>query len=365
MYPILPSNQTDIVKPSKLQRSILDNIEVITAEKGKQDKGQVIHLLANLTTYPFTIKQRVETKFQNQNLLDRFQIATFSALSHLSLQMLTSYIGELNEDDFQDLVKEKTTNKLFKSLLELIKQEIGGIDGSEWIQANDLVKMIVAALMQSKNPYNDETWQLIIQCITINFTIQQELEATTRYKELLKIVLPNFLRIENTEMIEHFIEDVYQNSFFYEFNEVELSLIDKNYNVVVENFINFEFEDTFGTTKPISKFPNQEIRHVCLDDLIEFCHTENEHVNKTCSEYLVMRLIIALRRYITDVKLLYKCPVTKLQQEELMIILSGLQKVEAFKELKVVYKLLVQLLPLIKQQNLMDETKKLLYRFNH
>lgn len=375
MYPILPQNQKDNIKLTKLQEEIIENISIIEVGTNQDQEGQLLQFLAALVTFPNSLRQRIVSKFEKQKLIDKFNIPTYNAFSHLSLRLLKQKIDQYDGQSLQNFINDRTIQKVFRSLNEVVLIQLGGLDNNEWIEANVITKSIIGKMMKTEAKYDEEIWKLIIQSITINFDSDHTLKQSggDTYQDTIEVVLPEFLETDNQTLINQFINDVYKNSILYEFNNIELNLLppqdkyEELYDETINKFIQFNFNDTFGTTKPIEEFPNQAIRYDCLNQLIKFCKIDHEKLNDTSVKYLTRRVVICLRRYISDLKLLNKCPMPQIQQRELSIILNGLielteNSTNASKFSKI-YKLLVKLIPLIKQEKVLLKIETLLTRF--
>lgn len=396
MYPILPRNQSDETKLSKLQQVIIENIEIIDVGENQQQEGQILQFLATVVTFPIALRQRVVSKFEEQNMIDKFNIATFNAFSHTSLRIIRQkidYFNNVTKNDnksLQNFVNDKTIHKLFRSLNEIVLVQLSGFDNKEWLEANEILKIVISKMMKSEEKYDEEVWQLIIQSININYKIDYDVskaKSQTIYQALIEIVLPNFLETNNKPLISQCIEDVYEHSFLYEFNNFELDLLEENKpkkeeekeeeikvkekeekmnEIIIDRFVNYNFNDTFGTTKPVIEFPNQAIRLDCLHQLIKFCEIDHENLNEISKRILMKRVVICLRRYMSDLKLVNKCPMPQIQQRELSLILTGLIELTENKSnskiFNKLYKLLVKLIPLVKQEKTLLQIETLLSR---
>ncbi|KAK6463936.1 hypothetical protein DFJ63DRAFT_56528 [Scheffersomyces coipomensis] len=369
-YPILPDNQGDNVKPSKLQRAVLNNLTIIQIDDGNI-KSQIIQQLSNIIVYPFGTRLRIEQKLTNNKLINgnKFKLPTFIAISHLSLELLREKLLELNGDDFAILLKDKGINKILKSLLEVIKSRSIGIVSKEksqiWIESNVIVKNIIKQLIESGQDIDEELWKLIVESIKLCFvnnkdddkkSNEDELINIEQYQSLIEIILPRLIETSGNKILEDFIETIYENSFLYEFDESESLMIkesNNDSNELISLIIKFNFNETFGSTKTIKKFNNKCTRFNCLTELIKFCLIPQESIlNITSQNYFIIRSIFCIRRFISDQKLLYKCPISKIQQQELLIILRGIIDIrqrEQAKEVEQKFKqlngLMVKLIP--------------------
>lgn len=362
-YPVLPSNALDTNKPSKLQASIVKNLEVIDVSDAAI-QTITIQQLSNIIVYPFALRDRIQLKLSNNVILDKVKIPTFVAMSELCIKLLKKKL--LLVDDWNIIVREKGINKILKSLLQVIGNKFRGMnDEPVWIEANEILKSIVERVSKSENDKalwdlikeDDELWALIMSVITLCFDEgdddKYEDINMKQYKDLIELVLPKL--IENQKqgpLVSSFLETVYRNSYLYEFNEVE-TLLNEGQDIEgrIEGYTNYQFTKYFGTTRPIVRKANVKTKLNCLHELIKFAKEPvHEELNAPAQKLLICRAAFTLRRFINDQRLLGNCPISKIQQNELVIILGGLisldnileQQKDNFRKLR---KLLIKLVP--------------------
>ena len=170
-------------------------------------------------------------------------------------------------------------------------------------------------------------------------------------------------------MIEDLVIKLYENSYLYKFNDLEIRLMDQEKYTVdktIDNLTLYKFDEFFGTTESIEKYPNLRIRLNCLEQLINFLlgkdtNTDSQKIvlKQLCEKYLILRASFTFRRILNDIKLVYKCPIPIVQQKELLMILNGLNELSVNDgnndDLKKLSRLLIQLIPYSSRINNLDK----------
>ena len=133
MYPVLPSNQSDNAKPTNLQNSILQNLKLLSNVDNNinlrpEFEPLVIQQLSNIIIYPYGIRNRIETKLQNNEIVKN-KLPTFVAFSHLSLNLLNENLNNF-DGVFSSIGNDNAIMKCLKSLLEIIENKSIGINNS-------------------------------------------------------------------------------------------------------------------------------------------------------------------------------------------------------------------------------------------
>ncbi|EGW32469.1 uncharacterized protein SPAPADRAFT_55914 [Spathaspora passalidarum NRRL Y-27907] len=367
-YPILPTNQLDDVKPTSLQASVIENLNLIDVKESPAIQSLVIQQLGVMIIYPFGIRSRIESKLTSNKLItDKFKLPTFVALGHVSLEILLEKLNSFEDSQFSVLIQDRGALKCLKSFIEIIDNHAEGVKSREkpaWILANQGIYFIIKQLLaHDSSVQDDEMWKLIIQDIKLCFQSTQENQDVKieQYKELSELILPNLLartKNDSTELLSEYVEILYDNSFLYEFNEWEKTVFDqyKNNNSsdeLIEQLTNYPFEEVFGTTTPLVKYDNYKSRITCLQELIKFSKPSfsgtTRELQTISQKFLVARASFCSRRFISDQRLLYKCPIPIVQQRELMIILNGLGELRGEHDNKTnqtkLYRLLIKLIP--------------------
>ena len=75
---------------------------------------------------------------------------------------------------------------------------------------------------------------------------------------MIELVLPELLKYENNQhMIEDLVIKLYENSYLYKFNDLEIRLMDQEKYTVdktIDNLTLYKFDEFFGTTESIEKY---------------------------------------------------------------------------------------------------------------
>lgn len=335
-YPILNGGQDD-EKPSILQSNILKNFEILDFP---EIQPQLVQLLVSFATYPLGIRARIE-----QRLGQKYKIPTFIALSHSCIDILKKKLAVADDS----LYTNESIRNLLYPLLEITLARLCGIKSrsvSLWQECNEQIVVIVAKIATSQREFDEEAWQLVLKCITECITTvsdrSQEAESIAQYEKLAALLVPDmFLR--QPQLIEPYAQCLFENSFFYEFDSVESSIVKNPDAITLLN--NFNFDASFGTAKSLVYFSNISTRQQCLEQLIHHSTTKEQTAfSERCQQLLLARAAICLRKVVSDCGLLYKCPLPKIQQLELRRLLESLQLLGG-DNIVYVHRLLVELVP--------------------
>lgn len=377
-YPVLPDKSSDSVRMSKLQQSVIENLKIIDS-KDVKIQSQVIQQLGNIAVYPYGTRDRIALKIlQNKAIANQVKIPSFVAVSHEAIKLISLKLVQV--DDYQTLIEDKGINRVLKSLLEINKNKSTGIDREPkklWILSSEILKLVIEKLI-AEDCKDGELWDLIMNGITLciednEATEFQENINLKQYNDLVEIVLAKLLKHPDTMLVKNFISTIYENSFLYTKDDTENDLINESKNdiqTLIDSVTLYNFDDTFGSTEPVEQHSNYQTRLKCLAELIKFCQDpENKYLNSIAQEFLICRASFCLRRFISQVKLVYRCPMPKIQQQELLMILSGIIDTAVLDELnaqqfKKLYTLLIKLVPFstkVKQLDKLLET--ILQRF--
>lgn len=364
-YPVLKPSLNDTSKPTDLQKSVLDNLLLID-KKGQHEEilAGIIQQLGLISSYPYEIRGRIEAKLKNVE--GKLKIPSFIAISDMALEMLDLKLHELSS--ISVLLADKGFDKLARSLLYLVHYKAEGIVGVNneplWVRCNELIVYLVKRLMSEsvdKVKNEKDVWNLLVECISVCFeslTESQEKHNVRQYEQLTQSILPVLFstQIDQGALVEEFVYNVYKQSFLYELNDVERDLVgdllasgsndmESAYRVLAD----FLFEDSFGTTVQLPVYRNREIRLKCLTELFSFA-SSSDRSSLIAMKCLITRSAFTLRRFTASERLLLKRPLPKIQQEEIYIILKGLQSVQhraSASQMAGIYKLLSQAIPYV------------------
>lgn len=359
-YPVLSPNQSDDTKLTALQKTVIANLKLID-ERGTGDDilASVILLLSAISAYPYATKQKIEAKLKSK-FEGRLKIPTFKALSQAAFDLLSAKLDNLT--NFKVLLVDNGFGRVVSSLLFLVQHKASGIshEGEEplWVRCNETILHLTTRVL-SENlqdiKSNGEVWKLVVECITVNFNSDDSYNVR-HYEQLTDQVLPVLFALEEeqAELIAKLIHDVYQQSFLYEMNEIEKELVktstgaDRDLRAVYDAFTQFDFSQSFGTTAMIKAYENHAIRLKCLTELFRFASASGSSAT-LAKKYLVARVAFTLRRFIADERLLYKKPLSIIQERELAIVFPGLVGVQESgrreEELQGLYRLVALCVP--------------------
>lgn len=343
-FPILPITELDHNRPTKLQLSVLDNLK--SMRLGDNDiTSNVFQLLSAMLVYPFgtrtVIERKLGPKFQG-----KIKIPTFIALSHYSLFFLREKLNEV--DDYSFFIKDKSVFKVLKALLEVIKSRTPGIVNSKhnhlWVDAISIFHILVKAIIQnngkdiSASPSATECWKLLLSTLTnyvdTNYVPDYEEYLLKQYFEIKHLILPAILSdFNNRFLLDDFVKCIYKNSFFYESDSHEGTLIssDMSINELIESFCAPLSDATFGSTNIPIPYSNHKTRTTCILELIEFAKLgkgSDHYLQRLSLEYFICRTAYSLKRFIAEARLLYKGPLPKIHQEEVLILLNAIIRLQ-------------------------------------
>jgi len=376
-YPVLPDKNSDSIRMSKLQRSVIENLRIIDSEDIKI-QSQVIQQLGNIAVYPYGTRDRIAMKIlKNKAIANQVKIPSFIAVSHEATKLMRQKLDKV--ENYQTLIEDKGINRVLKSLLEIIKNKSTGIEREPkklWIESSEILKLVIDSLIR-EDCKDGELWDLIMSgiklCISDNETTEDQEEINLKqYNDLMEIVFPRLLSHSDTSLVTAFVANIYKNSFLYEKDDTELDIINdenKSHPLLMTDAVTLiDFDETFGSTKPVEKHKNYKTRVKCLQELIKFCQEpENQYFNSIAQEYLICRASFCLRRFLSDVKLVYRCPMPKIQERELLIILNGIINITTIDDknsphFRKLYKLLFKLVPFSAKVKNLDQLLEIIFQ---
>lgn len=341
-YPVLPHRASDEEKPSKLQAAVLDNLEKIHTHN-PQVASAVVQQLATMVVFPFGVKSRIEQRVAGK-LNGTANLPTFHALSRRSMGLLRAKLSALQ--DLSPLVQDGGMLRVLRSLLEMIRQKpafLGDkLQAPIWLEAEDTVQYLTTRLMADQGAMLDKSsqseayWKTVLDTLTICFEVadsQHEASAMAQYKLLSREIFPVLLGKEDRaeKLFSDFLARVFEELYLYELNDIESGLEDQNASAYSAEGLSaftrklccYDFDASVGTTAHIVPFSDSQIRLMCLAELCSFAAKNH----KTAIEMLVCRASFCLRRFVADARLLYRAPLPRIQQRELVVILRALPPV--------------------------------------
>lgn len=364
-YPVLKSGLSDTSRPTELQKSVLENLLLIS-KKGEHENilSSVIQQLAMISSYPFETRSRIEAKLKN--IEGKLKIPSFVAVSELALELLSRKLLEVSSTNV--LLADKGFSRLVRSLLYLVHYKAQGIISLDkdplWVRCNDIIVYLVKRLVADHpdgSGLDEEIWHLIVDCITICFEQLAETEArynVKQYEQLTAIVLPLLLSTDvgTDELVGSLVFNVYKQSFLYDLNDIEKELVGdtltgspSQLDLAYLALSNFHFTESFGTTAQLHIYANREIRLKCLSELFKFAKS-GDRSSPIALRFLIARSAFTLRRFTADERLLLRKPLPKIQREEIAVVLQGLLEVglsTSSKEMGGIYRLISQTVPYV------------------
>lgn len=340
-YPILKPNQNDKQKPTELQQAALDGLILVGKVLGSEEIDAIIaQQLAHICAYPFETRSRIEAKLSTK-FGGRIKIPSFQAVSQLSFDFLFVKIPEIKS--MTVLFKDTRLHKILRSLLFMVHSHAPGLHTENekplWVKCNEMISVLLhRAIDECLHLMNvqEGMWELVVEAITVNFedrTEDEENYSITQYQLLAEKLIPALFESGNSDQIAALTKSLYKHSFMYEPTSVEEELLKSE--SPLEELCFFDFDSGFGTTRPMSVKKNGVVRLMCLKELFkttisgDLAATENGEalVNDLCT-----RIAFALRRFIADNRLLLLKPVPKIQQIEIMVVLSSLKDLQKLLE---------------------------------
>ncbi|ODV98113.1 hypothetical protein PACTADRAFT_598 [Pachysolen tannophilus NRRL Y-2460] len=380
-YPVLPELfSNDDMRCTQLQESIYQNLsKLVIAEddeiKDAKYQSLLLQELLLIVILPFSTRMRIEQKLNEKLTVTNLKVPTFTAISYQTLELLKTDLKK-NEVNLMLLLKDRCILKVFKSLSEPTKLKAKGVKNKPelWIESSkiltNLAQKCVDILKQdSENQVPEdiktELWTLIIEAIENNLLYNvenpdyEEIDISN-YDELKGILIPNLeLKSIPDSLLEEYINTVWSKSFLYPLDEIERAILttSKSPLEVSEKLSFFEFDNLIvGSTKSLTPLPRLTFNKKNLNDLISFALPTGDSGAKSrlfrvSLPYFVSRSCFVLRKFISDESLLNKCPLPKIQQYEMVIILNGILKIfdlaegmdeRSLKTLDILYPLIIK-----------------------
>lgn len=337
-YPILADNHNDLVRPTKLQQSVIDSLKAIDVPSDGI-RSSVILQLCLILVYPFSTRSMIVSKLKS-TFNGRLKISSFVAISQLSLEVLVSKLAEI--EDLLALIHDGCVHKLLKSLLEIIQSRAKGLPKKEsdplWVQCNQVFLDVVTRLIDCNMADIQgeiQFWELALHGITICFNnpenhhgIEDETANENLYRSLISKVLPALLTTPHRDLVHGLVEGVYDKSFLYAQSEIEESLLlgAKGPQEGTLLLAEFDFNDSFGSTQPVAVYGLRNTRFLCLQELIRFASVEE--LADYSTPFFAARAAYTLRRFIADERLLCRSPLPRIQEQELLAVMRGLLAVQ-------------------------------------
>lgn len=328
-YPVLKSNQKDDQKPTDLQSAALDGLVMIgDMLESEEINANVAQQLAHICAYPYETRSRIEAKLSSK-FGGRIKIPSFIAISQLAFDLLQPKLAEIRS--IETLFAENRLQKILRSLLFMVHNLAPGAnpDSAEplWVKCNTMILALLDRAIDeclSLMLTQKSIWELVAESIIVNFETKDEKDekySVQQYKSLSTKIIPALLRSSYVDQVNLLMKTLYTQSFLYERTAVEEDLMSRASPFV--ELCDFDFDASFGTTKPIVINKNRTVRLMCLQELFRFATSETLPDDSTILD-LLTRFAFALRRFVADNRLLNLKPISQIQQTEILIIMSGL-----------------------------------------
>ncbi|CAN3371787.1 hypothetical protein DIURU_003000 [Diutina rugosa] len=324
-YPVMPAsivNFDDAKRPSPLQQKVLDNAGILT----KDMPEHTIQFLSSVVAYPVTVRPRIAAKVAQVD--PSIKVPSFVAISRKALDLVRTQVASYTQ--FARLVDDLTVTKVLMPLVEVVRAE-GRPEASELVY--DVVEAMMKCVDEWKNPGAPEIWQCVLVVLLLNLEGSKDEESVqlAQYRKLCDKVVPLMLKHAPQQVVDEFVEQVYRHSFLYEDGTEEHD---------VSSLVDYDFDQSLGSTDPLEIFDRQQTRFGCMRQLISFLKLAE--LEEVATKWFMIRAARAMQRYISDARLLAKCPMPRIQIRELELVLEGLNSVAQPASLKQLYPLLVR-----------------------
>lgn len=350
-FPFLPRFTKDVLKPTKLQSAVIESLQVIDSSKNSEILSLLLLHMATIVLLPFQTRSRIVKKLQGKGKLE---VPSFIAVSNEALIWIEHILSSV--EDFEPLVFNKSSQKVFKNLLEAVQSKVDDevhqaniLDRTLWKKALKILLLLSskAAPLLSKEESDEEEkqmsrelWEHIAESIVVSLPVgnndRDEVFNEDIYQRFKKSISPYIGKAEVPEsVLNKLITSVWKSSFLYENDEIEKYLL-KKYESPVDvsrSLLSTHFNDY--TTETIKVLPQQHLRTLCLEDLFIFSKYENEsivissedikRISSKTLPYLVCRLVLSFKKFAGSQKLLHYAPVPLVQQKELILSLQQLK----------------------------------------
>ncbi|KAG7841235.1 hypothetical protein KL941_005332 [Ogataea angusta] len=366
-YPILTGTQKDNHKCTELQKQVIDTLAGLSFDDLKYE-SLLIQQLNLIVILPFSTRDLIQKKLGARVS----KIPTFIAASHEALQLLKQHLEPIS--DLTPFLNDRCIIKTYKALLEPSKSkdpEFKCNGNYLWMESMDIlvnlssqVSLLLTHPDKIKEEVRTQLSQLLIQTFKTSFSYStsedQESESfdLEKYQQMKSCLVPLYSEspLSSRLEVEEFIVTVWTSSFLYALDDIENSILEssKSPSEVAQKLCHYDLNLVYGSTAELSKLPRLKLAKTCLQDLIEFSiPRENNSLFENCLPYFISRCAFALRKLLSDERLLYKQPVPRIQQTEINIVLNGLMTItnvlDTSPDPKPVYETLMVLYPLLVQ----------------
>ena len=403
-YPLLPEHTNDNKRPSTLQKSILDALELFDKNQAPNTELLLLFQITKICTLTFYTREKIEEKLGSRFKTESSsRVPTFEAVSYKACEILYERLEAVDEKTKMPLEKEKYIIKILGNLSDIIRRKsvIGmEADGKQpiWILASRSFRSLITLIFNdSQNEsisvsFKEETRDIFIEALTNtvdrdNGKVEpldstDDVDEYSSYRDIL--LKPDVISSLSEDQLKYFISAVWRNSLIYQLDEIEDILVDAQptFTDVSEHLARTNFDEMFGSIVEPPIMDKLNIAMVCLKDLISFVNVkgiEYENLRNTTIPFLVCRTAFVLRRFILDEKLVNKAPIPYLRRIELVCLLGGLCEIldnyadfEEVDTTSIIFKNILSISPLVlrtipisqKVEGLQDKVLKMSLTFS-
>ncbi|KAH3671578.1 hypothetical protein OGAPHI_000281 [Ogataea philodendri] len=366
-YPILIGASSDTNKCTELQNQVISSLSSLSFDDPKYE-SLLIQQLNLIVILPFSTRDLIHKKLGARDV----KIPTFIAASYEALQLLKQHLYSIKDLTF--FLNDRCLIKVYKALLEpsKLKSPVYQSNGHcLWMESMDILVHTsenIHLLLSNENSVKDDIKlqlsPLLLETFKTSFGYSmEEVEGyeefdLEKYEQMKNCLIPLFSTesIGSRGNVEEFMVTVWTSSFLYVLDDVENSILEssKSPSEVSAKLCEYDLDLVYGSTAELSKMPRLKLAKSCLEDLISFSFpSENNTLFEKALPYFISRCAFALRKLLSDERLLYKQPLPKIQQIEINTVLNGLMSItdalDKVPDSEPIYSKLMVLFPLLVQ----------------
>lgn len=327
-YPVLGRNQADDTKLTKLQKAIIDSLAVIGTSEDQHILTLLTVQLGVLAAYPYETRPRIEAKILSK-FDGKLKIPSFLVLGETAVELLERMLPQIR--DMNVLLDNDGFKKLILSLLHSVRHKASGAGETPvWVRSNDIIFQCIGRIVDhdlGTMGANPAFWLVVVDCIVVCFqecTGTEESLVLAHYRRLTAKAVPAFIDQAPDALIRLYLEKLYAHTFLYEATKIEEELFE---NMQDPDYLE-GISQTTGSCAAPRVLPNASIRAQCLQDLFSIASGSKAEPAGVATNYVMCRTLFAIRRYISDARLMLRRPMPRLQSQELAVILAGLCKLD-------------------------------------
>lgn len=357
-YPILPDFVTnDNLKLTSLQDSIYQNLQNLIDDAADKPEynSLILQELIAIIVLPFLTRSKIIEKFSKLKQTQSFKIPSFTAISHLSIELLNKKLTKCLESPIF-YINDGSLLKILQSLLEPISKRSTGISIKKnlWIQCMDTLMNIIETCIKYQLPLS--WFELLIELISILNSydlenVEYEQIDVENLQKIDEIIISNIDKLP-VELEIKFFRIHYQNSFLYELNEIDKLIT--SFKSVEE--LNGKLGDKLICSSPdltISK--RLSLKQFNLLKLIDLSILQDAFLSLNGLHFVELRIVHSIYRLTNTANQINRSPVPALQKFEILSLLRRFNEISHLKQDKALRKDLLSLLPLISKIDSLDQ----------